>query len=253
MSRWKVSLLALALLAFAPAPALAQADITGGWDVTIDSPQGPATVEATLKQAGEEVTGVITSPLGSVELKGTMVQDTLTINYTVPLQGQNLDITMSGKLDGDTMKGSVVIVGLGEVPWTAKRKPAAAAAAGTTAPPATTAPPPPSTTTAAATTTADGISGKWDVLMDTPAGQIPFSASLTQAGEKVTGTIEGPGGDVPVAGTLTGNALKMEFAIPTPQGDLAVSMTGDLGPAGLTGKASTMMGDVTWSATRAKQ
>ena len=33
---------------------------------------------------------------------------------------------------------------------------------------------------------------------------------------------------------------------------MEIKFTGDLGPQGLAGKASTMMGDMTWSATRAK-
>lgn len=253
MNRVNVTV-ALALLTIAPTLAIAQADLTGSWDVTIDSPQGPAAVEATLKQEGENVTGQIISPLGNVELKGTMVKDTLTVNYSIPLQGQTLDLTMTGKLDGDTMKGSVVIVGLGEVPWTAKRKPAGAAAAA--APPALV-PAASSTTAAPATTTTattgEGVTGKWDILMDTPAGQMPFSATLTQTGDKVAGTISGPGGDLAVTGTMTGNALKIDMSVPTPQGDLAITLTGDLGPTGLTGKASTPMGDMTWSGTRAKQ
>jgi hypothetical protein len=250
MNRITCTLLALAFLAIAPALALAQADISGSWDVTIDSPQGPAAVEATLKQDGENVTGQIISPLGNVELKGTMVKDTLTVNYSIPLQGQTLEITMNGKLEGaDVMKGAVVIVGLGEVPWTAKRKPADAAGA---APPAAAAPAT-STATTTAPPTGEGFTGKWDILMDTPAGQMPFSATLTQADDKVTGTISGPGGEMPVTGTVTGNAMKIDLLVPTPQGDLAITMTGDLGPTGITGKASTPMGDMTWSGTRAKQ
>jgi hypothetical protein len=44
----------------------------------------------------------------------------------------------------------------------------------------------------------------------------------------------------------------MDMNVQTPQGDMAITFTGDLGPNGFAGKASTMMGDMTWSATRAK-
>ena len=33
--------------------------------------------------------------------------------------------------------------------------------------------------------------------MDTPGGQIPFTANFVQAGEKVSGMIAGPMGEVP--------------------------------------------------------
>jgi hypothetical protein len=238
--------MALALTLTIPAAATAQANLTGPWEVTIDSPQGAMTIDADLKQEGEALTGVITSPMGTVELKGTFKNDELSFSYTVPLQGQNLDITMTGKLAGDNIDGLVAIAGLGEVPWKAKRKaPGSAPAAAPAAPAANAAP-------AAAATSGEGISGKWDVLMDTPAGQMPFTANFTQTGDKVAGTIAGPGGDIPIAGTMTGNALKMDMNIQTPQGDMEIKFTGDLGPQGLAGKASTMMGDMTWSATRAK-
>jgi hypothetical protein len=238
---------AFALALAIPSPAAAQADISGPWEVTIDSPQGAMTIDADLKQDGEALTGMITSPMGNVEVKGTFKSNELSFSYSVPLQGQNLDITMTGKLAGDdTIDGLVAIAGLGEVPWKAKRKVAGAAPAA--AAPAATPP-----AVAAAPITGEGITGKWDMLMDTPAGQLPFAATFVQNGEKVTGTISGPTGEIPINGTVTGTALKLDMNVQTPQGDLAIAMTGDLGPDGMTGKASTMMGDMTWSATRAKQ
>jgi autotransporter translocation and assembly factor TamB len=241
--------MALALSLTIPAAAAAQANLTGPWEVTIDSPQGAMTIDADLKQQGEALTGVITSPMGTVELKGTFKNDELSFSYTVPLQGQNLDITMTGKLAGETIDGLVAIAGLGEVPWKAKRKaPGSAAAAAPAAAPAASA----SAAPTAVATSGEGISGTWDVLMDTPAGQMPFTATFTQTGDKVAGTIAGPGGDIPIAGTVTGNALKLDMNVPTPQGELAIVMTGDLTSTGITGKASTAMGDMTWSATRAK-
>jgi hypothetical protein len=249
MSRLKVCLPALLAFSLAvPAVVAAQANVSGLWEVTIDSPQGPMSIDADLKQAGEALTGMITSPMGNVELKGTFKNDELAFSYSVPLQGQNLDITMTGKLAGDTIDGLVAIAGLGEVPWKAKRKTAAAAAAAPAAP-ATAAS---AASAAPAAAGGEGISGKWDILMDTPAGQMPFTANFVQAGEKVSGTITGPTGELPNTGTMTGNALTMDMNIQTPQGELAIKFTGDLTATGLAGKASTMMGDMTWSGTRAK-
>jgi hypothetical protein len=253
MSRLKVCLPALLAFSLAvPAVAAAQADVSGLWEVTIESPQGPMSIDADLKQAGEALTGMITSPMGNVELKGTFKNNELAFSYSVPLQGQNLDITMTGKLAGDAIDGLVVIAGLGEVPWKAKRKTAGAAAAApaaaASAAPAASAAAPASAPAAAGA----GVTGKWDILMDSPAGQMPFTGNLVQTGEKVSGTITGPMGELPVTGTMTGTALKMDLNLQTPQGDMALTFTGDLGANGLTGKVSTPMGDMTWSGTRAK-
>ena len=255
MPRLKVCLPALLALSLAvPAMAAAQANIAGPWEVTIDSPQGAMSIDANLKQDGEVLTGMIISPMGNVELKGTFKNNELAFSYSVPLQGQNLDITMTGKLAGDTIDGLVAIAGLGEVPWKAKRKTAAAAAAPAAAAPAAAAPAAAAAAPAAsaASPAGAGVTGKWDILMDTPAGQMPFTGNLVQTGDKVSGTVTGPTGELPITGTMSGNALTMDMSIQTPQGDLAVKFTGDLSPTGLNGKASTMMGDMTWSATRAK-
>jgi hypothetical protein len=251
----KVCLPALLALSLAlPAMAAAQANVSGPWEVTIDSPQGAMSIDANLKQDGEALTGMITSPMGNVELKGTFKNNELAFSYSVPLQGQNLDITMTGKLAGDTIDGLVTIAGLGEVPWKAKRKTGAAAAAPAAAAPApaVAAPAAAASASAAPGAAGPGVTGKWDILMDTPAGQMPFTANFVQAGEKVSGTVSGPTGEMPITGTMTGNALKMDMNIPTPQGELEIKFTGDLSPTGLSGKASTMMGDMSWSATRAK-
>ena len=249
MSRLKVCLPALLAFSIAvPAVAAAQASVSGLWEVTIESPQGPMSIDADLKQAGEALTGMITSPMGNVEIKGTFKNNELAFSYSVPLQGQNLDITMTGKLAGDTIDGLVAIAGLGEVPWKAKRKTgAAAAAAPAAAAPAATAP-----AASAPAAAGAGVTGKWDILMDSPAGQMPFTGNLVQTGDKVSGTVTGPMGELPVTGTMTGTALKMDMNIQTPQGDMALTFTGDLGANGLTGKVSTPMGDMTWSGTRAK-
>jgi hypothetical protein len=250
MSRLKVCLPALLALSLAvPAVAAAQSNVSGPWEVTIDSPQGAMTLDADLKQDGEALTGMITSPMGNVEIKGTFKNDELAFSYSVPLQGQNLDITMTGKLAGDTIDGLVAIAGLGEVPWKAKRKTAGAAAGPAAAPAAAAAP---ATAPAGAAASGEGVSGKWDVLMDTPGGQMPFTANFVQTGDKVSGTISGPTGEMPITGTMTGNALKMDMNIQTPQGELPLTFTGDLGPNGLAGKVSTPMGDMSWSGTRAK-
>src|SRR3954464_7397112 len=100
MNRLISCLLGLAILA-APPGALAQSatDITGAWVVTVESPQGRADVDATFTQAGEKITGEVTSPMGSVNFSGTLIKNELTINYSLPLQGQSLEVKMAGSVD----------------------------------------------------------------------------------------------------------------------------------------------------------
>lgn len=239
-ARLIVRILAIAMLA-APSVLFAQAStLTGVWDVSLETPQGAQSIEATLKQDGEAVTGNISSPLGVVNLKGKMVGDTLNIAYSLEVQGNSLDITMTGKLAGDAMAGTVSISGLGEVPWKAKRK---AGAAASSAPAA-----------AAALPGGTSATGKWNIALKMPQGEFPVSAAFTQDGEKVTGTISlptNPAGTIPVTGKMIGSAIALEFNVETPQGDMPVTMKGDLGPAGFAGKASLgPLGEADWTGTR---
>jgi hypothetical protein len=243
MTRRKLCVLALAVVAGAPMAVLAQTDFSGDWLVTIELSQAPATIDLTMKQAGEALTGTVTSPMGSVDFKGKVLKDALNVTYTMNFQGNSIEITMTGTILGDAITGNVDFGGLGAVPWTAKRKTASAAPASRAA------------SAAPAPTPAGGgeISGKWDITLNMGANQMPGSAMFTQAGDKVTGTLTSLAGSVPVSGTMTGKTLKLEFNVPTQQGDIPVTMTGDLGPDGFTGKASLAgIGDADWTGKRAK-
>ena len=240
MARRLLCVLAFAIVVGAPVAAFAQTDVSGDWLVTIESPQGPATVDLTMKQAGEALTGTVTSPMGSVDFKGKVLKDALSVSYTMNLQGNSIEITMTGTVAGDAIAGNLDFGGLGEVPWTAKRKP-------------TVQPAPRAAPAAPAPAAAGGgeISGKWDITFNMGGNQMPGSATFTQTGDKVTGTLTSLAGGVPVSGTMTGKTLKLEFNVPTQQGDIPVTMTGDLGPDGFTGKANLAgMGEADWTGKR---
>jgi hypothetical protein len=234
--------LTLAIVASAPMAAFAQTDVSGDWLVTVESPQGPSTINLTMKQVGEALTGTVTSPMGSVDFKGKVLKDALNVSYTLNLQGNSIEITMTGTVAGDAITGKVDFGGLGEVPWTAKRK-------------AASAPPASHAASAAPPLAAAGggeISGKWDITFNMVGNQLPGSATFMQTGDKVTGTLTSQAGGVPISGTMTGKTLKLEFNIPTQQGDIPVTMTGDLGPDGFTGKASLAgLGEADWTGKRA--
>ena len=250
MSRLKTTLLAFAFALSLPYPAIAQVDVTGDWVVTVESPQGTTSIDATMKQAGEDLTGSITSPMGSVDFKGKVIKDALNVKYTLDLQGNSIEITMTGTVAGDSITGNLNFGGMGDVPWTAKKKAAASAAAAST-PPAAAAAAAPAANAAAGSTT--DVSGKWDITFNMAGNPMPATANFTQAADKVTGTISSQAGETAVAGTMTGSALKLEFNVETPQGQITIQMTGDLSATGIAGKAQIVgLGEADWSATRVK-
>jgi hypothetical protein len=237
MSRLAIGAL---LLSLALPVAVSAQDISGTWDVTVTSPQGPLTIEAIVVQKGEAVTGTVVSPLGKADFTGTLVDGTLAVAYSLKVQDQALDIKMKGKVEPDSMAGTIDLGGLGEVPWTAKRKPAAAAAADAAQ---SAAPSVPGSLT--------DTTGNWTIALRLPQGELPLSAALKQEGEKVTGTITSPLGEIPVTGTFVGSALKLEFTVQAPNGPLPVTMNGELSADGLAGKAGLGgLGEADWTGRR---
>jgi hypothetical protein len=237
----KPVLVASALVLTLHPAAHAQSGVAGDWEITLNTPQGSNTVNLSLTQDGDKVTGDLNSPMGSVPVTGTSTGGALAITAHIDIQGTALDLGLNGKLEGEALNGTVKFGDFGEFPFTGKRaaKAAAAAPAAAAAAPAT----------ALAATDANG---KWDIVLKIEGvGDFPVSAELKQDGDKVTGKFSSAAGDVDVAGTMAGKALKLEFTAETPQGPLPVTMTGDLGAGGFTGKANIAgLGDADWTGTK---
>ena len=234
------------VLVLLAAPAFAQVNVAGDWEVTINSPQGASTATATLKQDGEKVSGVLKNPMGELPFEGgTLTGDELKFVFTVNFQGTPLPITLTGKVNGAAIDGKADFGGMAEGEWTAKRMDASAAPA-----PAAAAP---STSAAAGAT---GITGKWDVTFKTPQGDFPATVTITSDAGKLSGTVSSQMGDAPITGTLDGSSVKLSLIANNPQGGtMNVSMTGEMqGDAIVNGMADVSgMGQMDWSARRAKQ
>jgi hypothetical protein len=57
------------------------------------------------------------------------------------------------------------------------------------------------------------ITGVWDVLFETPQGQMNIIATYKQEGEKLTGTQASPMGEVALQGTVVGNEVKYTIVV----------------------------------------
>ncbi len=224
----------LALLLLAATPAFAQTNVDGDWDVTINSPQGANTVKVSFKQDGDKVSGVFKSRMGELPFQdGSLTGNDLTFGFTIPVQGMSLDITMTGTVAGTSMTGKAKFGDFGEGDWTAKRADA----------------------TSWAAISMGGASGRWDVMLKTPGGDFPATATLNETSGALSGTLGSQMGEVPVTGSVDGKAVKISMVAQTPQGDLTVVMTGELdGDSIVNGKAEIAgMGQMEWSAKRIKQ
>ena len=230
---------AVSLVALLAVPAAAQINLTGDWDMTIESPQGTNTVKVTLTQDGEKVSGLFKSQFGELPVTGALTGVDLNIAFSLPIQGQLVDIVMTGKVEGPTLAGTVQFGGFGEGDWTAKRAEAAAS---------------PTTSAAAAKPAGPpgGASGEWDLTFKTPKGDVQATATINQDGGKLSGTLSSQMGEGPVTGTLEGTSLRVTSNVITPRGTLPIKMKGNIeGNTIANGKAKIKgVGKMKWTAKR---
>jgi hypothetical protein len=178
------------------------ADITGTWDVTVVSEQDTTTAKLVLKKDGDKIVGTLAAPQGDMPVEATVKDQAVTISFTLPARDGPLSITMSGTVEGDTMKGMLDVVGRdSRRQWSAKRAAAAAPAQ------------------------SDGaarldVSGTWAFAVETGAGSGTPTMTFKQDGEKLTGQYSGQLGEAPLTGTVKGTAIEFTIDI-TVQGTAA--------------------------------
>ena len=124
------SLIALAAILALAVPVLAQApapqktpDVSGVWLVTMQSPQGEMTQEATFTQDKEALKISMTSPMGTdMKGEGTIKGQELQWNLTISTPNGEFTLGFKAKLDGDAMTGDVQMGDFGSSTFTAKKK-----------------------------------------------------------------------------------------------------------------------------------
>lgn len=119
----------IVILAVASLPLVAQGaaqsakvDVTGAWELTFQGMDAPMTIAATYKQEGEKLTGTQAGMMGEEKLEGTVKGNEINYAIKVDMGGQEMAITFTGKVEGDTITGTMSFGDMGGMPWTAKRK-----------------------------------------------------------------------------------------------------------------------------------
>jgi hypothetical protein len=101
---------------------LADADVSGKWELTISSPRGERSTSAEFIQDGEELTVMMQGREGNtIEAKGSVKG--IDIEWTVRRETPRgtFEMVYKGKIEGDAMKGSVQFGSRGSGEWSAKR------------------------------------------------------------------------------------------------------------------------------------
>jgi hypothetical protein len=124
------TLLAVCLaLAAAAAPAQARSQsapeprsVAGTWRVDFVTPLGQNWIIMTINQSGARLSGHATDEFGEYEINGRVVEDQVTVVWSVAEDGKMLEITMKGKLESATLiTGTAKLGDVGEGPLSARR------------------------------------------------------------------------------------------------------------------------------------
>jgi len=110
----------LAFLAVASA-----ADVSGTWQLTVETSQGSGTPTLILKQDGEKLTGTFTSQIfGEAKITGTVKANVIEFAFSGDAGGQTLQVNYKGTVESATaMKGTAVYAGFDDkATWTATKK-----------------------------------------------------------------------------------------------------------------------------------
>jgi hypothetical protein len=105
-----------------PADPAATVDVSGVWDMSVETPNGVIENVGTLKQEGEKLTGTLASQMGELPLEGTVVGNEIKWTLNIDMNGQQMSIAFAGKVDGETMAGIFEFGDMGSAAWSAKKR-----------------------------------------------------------------------------------------------------------------------------------
>lgn len=106
-------------------PVAVAADITGTWQITVETSAGSGTPTVALEQHGEQLTGTFHSQiLGDAKLTGSVKGNAVEFGFAGSVDGQQIQVTYKGTIESPTvMKGTAVYAGLDDkATWSATKK-----------------------------------------------------------------------------------------------------------------------------------
>lgn len=127
MTKPRAVLFAVAMLvslsAFSSAASRFVADLSGTWNVSVQTPDQTMGSLLVVKQSGNDLTGTLESEIGVANVKGSVKGDTVNFTFGLDMGGQMIDIAASALMsDANTMNGELNVAGMGVMPFSALRQ-----------------------------------------------------------------------------------------------------------------------------------
>jgi hypothetical protein len=97
------------------------ANVAGTWELSMQGRRGTMTQTLTIEQDGDKIKGTLDGPRGSSNLEGAVKGDDISFTVKRETPRGDFETDYSGKVDGNTMKGSARMRRF-DIEWTAKRQ-----------------------------------------------------------------------------------------------------------------------------------
>ncbi len=226
-----VSVIPFALILFVSVAAQAPS-IAGEWEGEYNTPGPTRKFRVVFKVDGEKITGELKREMDQnpTPIQGTITGKDLKFTWTMKYQDRDLQIIMTGPVEGDTVKGRIDFNGEMLDKWSAKRVSSSGAAS-------------------SAATTGDklDITGSWDFEIKSEAGTGNPTFTFKQENEKLTGKYKGRFGEADLTGAVKGNQIEFSFKITNPV-EGVMTYTGAIDGNTMKGKVSVSgMGEATFT------
>jgi hypothetical protein len=101
------------------------ADVSGTWQMTVETSQGSGTPTAVFQQKGEQLTGTLNSQIfGEVKITGSVKGNAIEFGFEGEAGGQTIKVSYKGTIESPTaMKGTAVFAGFEDAAtWSATKK-----------------------------------------------------------------------------------------------------------------------------------
>ena len=215
------------------APAWAQ-DASGRWDLTVIRQDGQNQAVLVLKKDGEKLSGTVARSQGEpIPVSGTQKGPEVVIAFSVPSQNGTINVTLRGRQDGDSIKGTAQLGDRGDAQWTAARTASSSTDEGTT-------------------TTA--LTGTWALEVKTDAGSGTPTVTFKQEGQKLSGRYVGMFGESALSGEVKEKAFSFSVAVNADGNAVTITYTGTVEQNALSGRVTFgNLGEGTFTGKRQAQ
>jgi imidazolonepropionase-like amidohydrolase len=231
----------------------------GAWSINVNLGGGIAeqAITLTLQQQGERLTGSIQGPLGSGQI-GAGALNGADIRFTVPITlsapaSQTTDAQFTGTITGNTMSGTVQVVGRDPGTFTGTRQ-GGGPAPGATPPAGGQTPAPPGATppAAAASASADAnLAGTWATTSSFGQQEINTTLVLEQQGALLTGRVESQFGTSRISeGSVSGGAFRFSTNAEVNGQSMSFTFEGTINGNAISGTITTPRGPIPFTGTR---